>query len=162
MSHAPTHPQYLFCSPACGVDVDPLVAQFGMDTSRTPLSPGRPPAGQKRRRTPSVDLSMASSAQQSQTSLPSIRQLHPYLPMPTTIPPGEPTSYSYGSGVTGHYQGHLAPADMGSGSMHHGMGASQQRDMGGFYAVESEPDEQDQHNPPKKKRRRQALSCTGN
>ncbi|PPQ66140.1 hypothetical protein CVT24_000227 [Panaeolus cyanescens] len=103
-----------------------------------------------------------ASAQQSQTSLPSIRQLHPYLPMPTSMPTTESSSYGYSSGVPGHYQGHLAPVELGSGSMHHGMGAPSQRDIGGFYgAVESEPDEQDQHNPPKKKRRRQALSCTG-
>ncbi|KAF8160026.1 hypothetical protein B0H34DRAFT_655595 [Crassisporium funariophilum] len=128
-----------------------------MDPSRTPHSPA---LGKRRRTTPSNDY-MVPLGHQSQTSLPSIRQLHPYLP-PSGMPAQHMSSDSSGYGYPGpssqHYAPHLGqPQDTGSS---HVMGASQ-RETGMYGAVDSEADDLDQTNPPKKKRRRQALSCTG-
>ncbi|KAK2459251.1 hypothetical protein APHAL10511_008728 [Amanita phalloides] len=80
-------------------------------------------------------LSSGSAPGHSQTILPSIRQLHPYLP-----PAGIPAPMALSEGQT-HFPGPRG-GDVG-------------------YALhESEPDELEQQGPPKKKRRRQALSCT--
>ncbi|PFH53251.1 hypothetical protein AMATHDRAFT_1324 [Amanita thiersii Skay4041] len=102
----------------------------------------------------------------AQTPLPSIRQLHPYLPpagmsqalpMPPTVSVVDavtPGSTSYST---------LSPRHYSQGQLHtvHHLGA--QREAIPLYAVpESEADELDHQGPPKKKRRRQALSCTGN
>ncbi|KAJ3507690.1 hypothetical protein NLJ89_g6166 [Agrocybe chaxingu] len=132
-----------------------------MDTSRTPLSPG---GGKRRRESFSGDLPVVPSSHQpsqQQTSLPSIRQLHPYLPPSSSsigmAQPGSSESTGYGYPGTSHYAPHPAPMDT---STAHAYSASQ-RDTGIFGAGESEADELDQHSPPKKKRRRQALSCTG-
>ncbi|KAF8883483.1 hypothetical protein CPB84DRAFT_1827649, partial [Gymnopilus junonius] len=115
-----------------------------MDSSRTPLSPG---SNKRRRVSPSAELPMGQT-QQQQTSLPSIRQLHPYLPSMTPDP-----SYNY-SPPPSHYPAHLGQVDMGAS---HSMGAGPLR---GAEAGDHEADDVDQRGPPKKKRRRQALSCT--
>ncbi|CAA7269862.1 unnamed protein product [Cyclocybe aegerita] len=133
-----------------------------MDTSRTPLSPG---GGKRRRESFSGEqLPVVPSSHpppQQQTSLPSIRQLHPYLPPSSSstigmAQAGSSDSTAYGYPSTSHYA--LHPGQMDT-STAHAYGASQ-RDPGIFGAGESEADELDQHSPPKKKRRRQALSCT--
>ncbi|EAU89916.2 hypothetical protein CC1G_08398 [Coprinopsis cinerea okayama7 len=94
----------------------------------------------------------------SQTSLPSIRQLHPYLGPPSGMSQPLTTGgagYDYPGGSTHYPPGPLPQLD----------GAGQpppQREQPEIYGgVESEQDDFDQHGPPKKKRRRQALSCTG-
>ncbi|KAG2011138.1 fungal specific transcription factor domain-containing protein [Coprinopsis cinerea AmutBmut pab1-1] len=93
----------------------------------------------------------------SQTSLPSIRQLHPYLGPPSGMSQPLTTGgagYDYPGGSTHYPPGPLPQLD----------GAGQpppQREQPEIYGgVESEQDDFDQHGPPKKKRRRQALSCT--
>ncbi|KAF8344522.1 hypothetical protein F5887DRAFT_263283 [Amanita rubescens] len=91
---------------------------------------------------PSMPLSShphsGSIPSHSQTLLPSIRQLHPYLP-----PAGMPHS----PGPMGIVEGpsRLSPT---------------RGDTSGYGVHESEADELEQQGPPKKKRRRQALSCT--
>lgn len=123
-----------------------------MDPSRTPLSP----ASLKRRRV-SPDLSMVPPGQQQPTSLPSIRQLHPYLPPSTggsqSLSPEIP-GYSYPG--QSQYSPQVQHADAPPS---HTTGASQ-RDPATL-AGESEADDLELQSPPKKKRRRQALSCTG-
>jgi len=130
-----------------------------MDPSRTPLSPG----GAKRRRSPpssgeQLPMLPPGPQQSQQTSLPSIRQLHPYLPPSSAS--GIPQHISneasaYGYGISPQYAAHVGQ-DTGSSQA---MNASQ-RDPGIYGAGESEADDLEQHSPPKKKRRRQALSCT--
>ncbi|KAJ4001305.1 hypothetical protein F5050DRAFT_1725552 [Lentinula boryana] len=85
----------------------------------------------------------ASSAT-SQTPLPSIRQLHPYLPPSggMTQSQHEGTSYSF------------------SHSTHHPTTASRFESDTYGNAGDSENEDADPQGPPKKKRRRQALSCT--
>lgn len=117
------------------------------------MSPS-PGSNKRRRLSPSADLPMGSQSQQ--TSLPSIRQLHPYLPsMPQHLSPDP--SYNYVS-TPSHYASHLEQADAGAS---HGMGAAHLRGAEAYSAGDSEADDVDQRGPPKKKRRRQALSCTG-
>ncbi|KAF8624205.1 hypothetical protein AX17_007193 [Amanita inopinata Kibby_2008] len=83
----------------------------------------------------------------SHPSLPSIRQLHPYLP---------PTGMSHSANVP-------APMTGIDGQPHSIQHYGVHREANPAYAMpESEVDELDQQEPPKKKRRRQALSCTGN
>jgi hypothetical protein len=89
----------------------------------------------------------------SQTSLPSIRQLHPYLPLsslsqhPTSS--GESSGYNYPP-----FAQQLAqpePQILGA-----------RRSSEAFGSLDSDGDDAEQrHGPPKKKRRRQPLSCTG-
>ncbi|PPQ87919.1 hypothetical protein CVT25_001261 [Psilocybe cyanescens] len=120
-----------------------------MDNSRTP------PGSHKRRRgSPSGELSMGSQGQQGQTSLPSIRQLHPYLPPSSQHMSTDPSAYAY---PPSHFHAHLSQLDSGAS---HSMGSAAPRDT--LYSVgDSDADDLDQRGPPKKKRRRQALSCTG-
>ncbi|PPQ72553.1 hypothetical protein CVT26_003950 [Gymnopilus dilepis] len=123
-----------------------------MDTSRTPLSPG---SNKRRRVSPSEDPPMGSQSQQ-QTSLPSIRQLHPYLPsMPQHLSPDP--GYSYSPTPT-HYPSHLGQVESGTS---HGAGAGLSWGARAHSARDTSGDDVDQRGPPKKKRRRQALSCTG-
>jgi len=130
-----------------------------MDPSRTPLSPG----GNKRRRTsPSSDPPMGSqggTSHQSNTSLPSIRQLHPYLPPSSTMPHLMPI-YDSSTGYSNSPQ-HASQLGQGATGSSQGMGAHPPRDAGAYAAGESEADDLEHQGPPKKKRRRQALSCTG-
>lgn len=107
----------------------------------------------------SSHLPSGSIPSHSQTPLPSIRQLHPYLP---------PAGMSHSPGLTRP----MAMAEGTSDSNYapyppHGLqGLSHfsptRGDTAGYTVHESEADELDQQGPPKKKRRRQALSCTGN
>lgn len=122
-----------------------------MDPSRTPRSP----PGLKRRRVSPIaeQLPMLppghQSSQQQQTSLPSIRQLHPYLPPSSGLSQPEGPGYTYSQ---------LPP--QGDAGPSYAMAASQ-RDPAIYGVGESEADDLEQQGPPKKKRRRQALSCTG-
>ncbi|KAG6901696.1 hypothetical protein C0995_009026 [Termitomyces sp. Mi166 len=88
----------------------------------------------------------------SQPSLPSIRQLHPYLP-----PSGLSQHLSgLGEGSSLIYS-QFAPQPSPSGQSLLGSRKSPE-----IYAMDSDPDVPEQlREPPKKKRRRQALSCTG-
>ena len=131
-----------------------------MDSSRTPLSPGSGggAGGVKRRRSPPTNEYGIPSARPSQTSLPSFKQLEPFL-RPQPISSDHPSPYPY-SGAP-HYvpptgqqqqQESISPSQI--------MGAPQ-RDPAIYGAGDSEADEAGHQSPPKKKRRRQALSCTG-
>ncbi|KAF8812888.1 hypothetical protein BYT27DRAFT_7055437, partial [Phlegmacium glaucopus] len=98
------------------------------------------------------------SAHHSQTSLPSFKQLEPYL-RPQHMSSEPLSSYSYAG------PSHYAPLagqqqQQESATSSRVMGALQ-RDSGLYGAGDSEADEVDHQSPPKKKRRRQALSCTG-
>jgi hypothetical protein len=123
-----------------------------MDPSRTPLSPG---SLKRRRVSPAADhLSMVP---QQPTSLPSIRQLHPYLP------PSAGVSQSLSPDIPGYpYPGqsqYSPQVTHAEAAPSHATGASQ-RDPATLVG-ESEADDLELQSPPKKKRRRQALSCTG-
>lgn len=91
----------------------------------------------------------------SHTSLPSIRQLHPYLPL-SSLSQHLPTSSGESSGYNyPHFVQQLAqpiePQTLGA-----------RRSSEAFGSPDSDGDEVEQrHGPPKKKRRRQPLSCTG-
>jgi hypothetical protein len=76
-----------------------------MDSSRTPLSPG---SGAKRRRTPPTNEYGIPSAHQSQTSLPSFKQLEPYL-RPQHMSTDHPPSYPYSG--TSHYAPHTGSSN---------------------------------------------------
>lgn len=124
-----------------------------MDPSRIPRSP---PGLKRRRVSPTAEqLPMLPPghlpSQQQQTSLPSIRQLHPYLP------PSSSSGLSQQDGPGYTYPHFPLQADPGPS---HAMTASQ-RDPSIYGVGESEADDLEQQGPPKKKRRRQALSCTG-
>ena len=128
-----------------------------MDPSRTPLSPG----SLKRRRVSPVaeHLPMVPPGQQQQppTSLPSIRQLHPYLPPSSGVSQSlSPEIPAYPYSGQSPYSPQVPHTDA---AQSHATGASQ-RDPATL-AGESEADDLELQSPPKKKRRRQALSCTG-
>lgn len=124
-----------------------------MDTIRTPLSPG----GAKRRRSPTNEYGIPS-AHHSQTSLPSFKQLEPYL-RSQHMSSEPPSSYPYPG--TSHYASHTGQQQQQESATSSQVLGAPQRDSGIYGAGDSEADEVDHHNPPKKKRRRQALSCTG-
>lgn len=89
----------------------------------------------------------------SSTSLPSIRQLHPYLP---------PTGMSQGTEGSGYTMAQLPfPSQGGSpqNTSHEDQVSMSQGSSFGRGGLEQES-ERDLQGPPKKKRRRQALSCT--
>lgn len=107
----------------------------------------------------------ASTSHHTQPSLPSIRQLHPYLPpsgMSQHIPGStEGSGYGYPPSQSGYPVAsssniHLGQHDQTSLSMPAQVPQPEHSGRG-----ESEHEGEDQHGPPKKKRRRQALSCTG-
>lgn len=99
---------------------------------------------------------IASSTNTSQPSLPSIRQLHPFLPLSggpqPHLPPQDPPSYGYAP--PGGYAGPSGSTDfhpsqpISRGTVHHRSDSEQEG-------------ETEQPGPAKKKRRRQALSCNG-
>ncbi|KAF5384331.1 hypothetical protein D9615_003193 [Tricholomella constricta] len=95
------------------------------------------------------------SSYSSQPSLPSIRQLHPYLP-PSGLSQhysssGEGSSYMYPAPP--QFTPHPSPPDQPLLSS---------RKSSEMFGIDSEVDDMEQsRGPPKKKRRRQALSCTG-
>lgn len=123
-----------------------------MDPSRAPLSPA---GSTKRRRTPPQNEYGIPSAHPSQTSLPSFKQLEPYL-----RPQHMPSDYPYtGTSLYAPHTGQQQQQESATSSQIMG---TPQRDSAFYGAGDSEPDELevDHHNPPKKKRRRQALSCT--
>ena len=126
-----------------------------MDPSRTPLSPG---GGAKRRRTPPSNEYGIPSAHHSQTSLPSFKQLEPFL-RPQHMSTEPPSSYPYSG--TSHYAPHTGQQQQQESATSSQVMGGPQRDFGIHAAGDSEADEIDHHSPPKKKRRRQALSCTG-
>jgi hypothetical protein len=126
-----------------------------MDTSRTPLSPGR---GVKRRRTsPTNEYGIPSAHHSQQTSLPSFKQLEPYLRPPLSTE--HPSSYPYSA--TSLYAPHTGQQQQQESATSSQIMAAPQRDSAIYGAGDSETDEVGHHSPPKKKRRRQALSCTG-
>lgn len=96
------------------------------------------------------------------TVLPSIRDLHPYLPDPRSLPP--PSAYHYprsisdspGSSASGHALPYpaLRPPNAAVASS---QGTEDSEDD--EHEPEPEP-ERGQADPPRKRRRRQALSCT--
>ncbi|KAF8062394.1 hypothetical protein FPV67DRAFT_1422018 [Lyophyllum atratum] len=91
----------------------------------------------------------------SQPSLPSIRQLHPYLP-PSGLSQhhsssGEGPSYMYPT--LSQFVTHSSLPDQSV------LGPRKSSEM---FGVDSDADDlETSRGPPKKKRRRQALSCTG-
>lgn len=110
-----------------------------MNPSRSKHSPAeRPP--------PAVD-SPQSSAAALQTPLPSIRQLHPYLP-----PSG---------GMSQHFQSEGMSYGFSAAPSYHSTAQSRFESDAYGQLVDSETEDADPQGPPKKKRRRQALSCTG-
>ena len=121
-----------------------------MHSSRSPLTPT--PGIKRRRSPPSTNDYGIPSAHPSQTSLPSFKQLEPYLRPHNT----STDQYPY-------YDPHIhTPQEQ----QHLSATSSQimplpQRDSGIYATADSELDDVDHHGPPKKKRRRQALSCTG-
>ena len=130
-----------------------------MDPSRTPLSPTT--GGLKRRRTPPTNEYGIPSAHQSQTSLPSFKQLEPYL-RPQPMSSDHPSSYPYSG--SSHYAPHTGQQQQQESASSSQIMGAPQRDSALYATGDSEADEAGQHrdSPPKKKRRRQALSCTGN
>lgn len=98
--------------------------------------------------------SSSDPAQPSYTSLPSIRQLHPYLP-PSGLSQhlsslGEGSAYMYPAPSQFVPHSNLPEQSL--------LGSRKSSEM---FAIDSEPDEMEtSRGPPKKKRRRQALSCT--
>ena len=127
-----------------------------MEPSRTPLSPGT--GGVKRRRTPPTNEYGIPSAHHSQTSLPSFKQLEPYL-RPQHMSSDHPSSYPY-SGTSNYAPLTGQQQQQESATSSQIMGAPQ-RDSALYGTGDSEADEAGHNSPPKKKRRRQALSCTG-
>lgn len=116
-----------------------------MLSSSTPDTQGRP---------------IAPSATAYQHSLPSIRQLHPYLPPSGVTQPHLPLqeSHSYAYAPSGAYASPSGSTDPHS--------SQQMPPPSGMYSrsegLDSEPEgEAEQPGPAKKKRRRQALSCNG-
>ena len=127
-----------------------------MDSSRTPLSPAS--GGVKRRRTPPTNEYGIPSAHHSQTSLPSFKQLEPFL-RPQHISTEHPSSYPYSG--TSHYAPHTGQQQQQESATSSQVMGVPQRDSATYGAGDSEADEAGHNSPPKKKRRRQALSCTG-
>lgn len=124
--------------------------------SQTPPRSGNPPRPPT---PPNGPVSVTVS--HSQTSLPSIHQLHPDLPPSRMsqhlLGAGDaPVTYSYSgppphpSTSLGQHEQHTLP-----------LSGPSQESSESYGGPESEPDDGDQQGPPKKKRRRQALSCTG-
>ena len=126
-----------------------------MDPSRTPLSPG---GGVKRRRTSPTNEYGIPSAHHSQTSLPSFKQLEPYL-RPQHMSSEHPPSFPYSR--TSHYAPHTGQQQQQESATSSQIMGAPQRDLATYVAEDSEADEAGHQSPPKKKRRRQALSCTG-
>ncbi|KAG2046614.1 hypothetical protein BDR06DRAFT_964840 [Suillus hirtellus] len=89
-----------------------------------------------------------------QPSLPSIRQLHPYLPpsgMAQHMPPSDPSTYTYP--LPSPYSGPSGSSEIQQPPSQHAL-------YGRSEMIDSEPEgEIEQQGPAKKKRRRQALSC---
>ncbi|KAG1901834.1 uncharacterized protein F5891DRAFT_233052 [Suillus fuscotomentosus] len=89
-----------------------------------------------------------------QPSLPSIRQLHPYLPpsgMAQHLPPSDPSTYTYP--LPSPYSGPSGSSEIQQLPSQHAL-------YGRSEMIDSEPEgEIEQQGPAKKKRRRQALSC---
>lgn len=89
-----------------------------------------------------------------QPSLPSIRQLHPYLPpsgMAQHLPPSDPSTYTYP--LPSPYSGPSGSSEIQQPPSQHAL-------YGRSEMIDSEPEgEMEQQGPAKKKRRRQALSC---
>ena len=103
---------------------------------------------------------IAASATTYQPSLPSIRQLHPYLQPSGATQPHLPAqdSPSYGYAPLGAYAGPSGSTDPHSSQPMPPQSSMYPRSEG----LDSEPEgETEQPGPAKKKRRRQALSCNG-
>lgn len=100
-------------------------------------------------------LPRTSPAAASRTSLPSIRQLHPYLP-----PSGMSQHFLSGGEPSGS-SSYPYPPPPPQFMQHEQQPSGSQREPEGYGGADSDMDETDAGGPPKKKRRRQALSCTG-
>lgn len=127
-----------------------------MDDNRQLPPPGRNHPPPPRLMTSSNSPQSRPIAPYQQPSLPSIRQLHPYLPpsgMAQHLPPADVSAYTY---PLPSYPGPSEippPPPPSQPSQHSLYGRSEMHD--------SEPEEVEQQGPAKKKRRRQALSCNG-
>ncbi|KAF9529523.1 hypothetical protein CPB83DRAFT_834946 [Crepidotus variabilis] len=157
-------PQLLLCPLVHlpGLSPVPVIvsADFAyMDAGRAPLSPG----GGKRRRGSSSHETLPmiptghQHPHQQTTSLPSIRQLHPYLPPSSSsgLPHATNEAVPYPYTGSSSYAPHNPSAESGPS---HSMSAGQRENLYG--GGESEAEDPEHPSPPKKKRRRQALSCT--
>ncbi|KAG6885078.1 hypothetical protein C0993_006039 [Termitomyces sp. T159_Od127] len=108
---------------------------------------GSPSRGSARHDSTTSSSNFTHSGFTSQPSLPSIRQLHPYLP-----PSGLSQHLGEGPSIMYSLPQSSSPVQSILGS----------RKSSEILAIDSEPDVVEQScEPPKKKRRRQALSCTG-
>lgn len=90
----------------------------------------------------------------SKTSLPSIRQLDPYLQLPHTmsqhmLPGADPSASAFSYQPPSQYAPQQQPPAQGA-----------RRDSETYGGPDTDPEDTDLQGPPKKKRRRQALSCT--
>jgi hypothetical protein len=126
-----------------------------MDSNRQP-DPGRNHPPPPRLMATSNSPQSRPIAPYQQPSLPSIRQLHPYLPpsgMAQHLPPTDPSAYSYP--LQSPYSGPSASSEIQQPTSQHALYTRSEM-------LDSEPEgEIEQQGPAKKKRRRQALSCNG-
>jgi hypothetical protein len=124
-----------------------------MDSNRQP-DPGRNHPPPPRLMATSNSPQSRPIAPYQQPSLPSIRQLHPYLPpsgMAQHLPPTDPSAYSYP--LQSPYSGPSASSEIQQPTSQHALYTRSEM-------LDSEPEgEIEQQGPAKKKRRRQALSC---
>ncbi|KAG1752287.1 uncharacterized protein EDB91DRAFT_1044542 [Suillus paluster] len=124
-----------------------------MDNNRQLPDPGRnhPPS---RLMASSNSPQTRPIAPYQQPSLPSIRQLHPYLPpsgMAQHLPPSDSSAYTYP--LPSPYSGPSGSTEIPPPSSQHALYSRSEM-------MDSEPEgEVEQQGPAKKKRRRQALSC---
>ncbi|KAG6819926.1 hypothetical protein H0H93_007325 [Arthromyces matolae] len=125
-----------------------------MDPRKLSIGGESPSRGSGRHETTPSSSNIITPSFSPQPSLPSIRQLHPYLPpsgLSQHLPqPGE------GSGAMPMYPPHLVSQPGPSSQTVLGPRRSSE-----MFSMESEPEVgEESPEPPKKKRRRQALSCT--
>ena len=118
-----------------------------------PIRPSDSSGNQSRQRraTPSTEHGRYLTESSLHQSLPSIRQLHPYL-----LPSGMSQHPQAGEGSNLNFP---LPSVYNQPDINDQPSLSRSQVREG---VDSEPEgDPDHHGPPKKKRRRQALSCTG-
>jgi len=141
------------------------VLSVSMDPDRHLPIPGRkhprnPPPVMSPSASDTQGRSIAPSGTTYQPSLPSIRQLHPYLPPSGATQPHPPAQDppSYGYAPLAAYAGPSGSTDPHSTQPMPSQSSMYPRSEG----LDSEPEgETEQPGPAKKKRRRQALSCNG-
>ncbi|KAG1719932.1 hypothetical protein EDB19DRAFT_1918380 [Suillus lakei] len=125
-----------------------------MDNNRQLPDPGRNHPPPPRLMASSNSPQTRPIAPYQQPSLPSIRQLHPYLPpsgMAQHMPPTDPSAYTYP--LPSPYSGPSGSSEIQQPPSQHALYSRSEM-------MDSEPEgEAEQQGPAKKKRRRQALSC---